>query len=119
MINKNEDINSSRLNNNNNKVRISFEKYKKYSRHAFVEYREINKLNSLGNNNNESDSKKNNNNALGETNKSRNFGIIKEKKNIISGCNNNILFFDLEEDFKNLKLKHLKIKNIMIKIIVF
>ena len=118
MINKYEDINSSRLNNNNNKVRISFERYKKFSRYAFVEYREINKLNSLGNNNNESDSK-NNNNALGETNKSRNFGIIKEKKNIISGCNNNILFSDLEEDFKNLKLNHFKIKNIMMKIIVF
>ena len=47
---------------------------------------------------------KNNNNALGETNKSRNFWIIKEKKNIISGSNSNILFSDLEEDFKNLKL---------------
>ena len=104
IINKDEDFNSSRLNNNNNKVGISFEKYKKFSRHASVEYREINKTNSLGSNNNESDSKKNNNNALGETNKSRHFGIIKEKKNIISGSNSNILFSDLEEDFKNLKL---------------
>ena len=57
MINKNEDINSSRL-NNDNKVRISFEKYKKFSRYSFVDYREINKSNSFGNNNNESDSKK-------------------------------------------------------------
>ena len=104
IINKDEDFNSSRLNNNNNKVGISFEKYKKFSRHASVEYREINKTNSLGSNNNESDSKKNNNNALGETNKSRHFGIIKEEKNNISGSNNNSLFSDLEEDFKNLKL---------------
>ena len=32
IINKDEDFNSSRLNNNNNKVGISFEKYKKFSR---------------------------------------------------------------------------------------
>ena len=115
--NKNDESNSSKLNLNNinNKTGTSFEKYKKFSRHASVEYKDNIKQNSLGNNN-ESDSKKNDNinnnynnnynsnNILGEANKSHQFPIIKEEKNNISNSDEDSLFADLEEDFKNLKL---------------
>ena len=106
---KMDDANLSKLNANNNKQGASFEKYKKFSRHASVEFKDISKQNSLGSNtniNNDSDSKKNtnNNNIIGEANRSRHFGIIKEEKNNISKSDDDSLFADLEEDFKNLKL---------------
>lgn len=104
MTNKIEEINSYRL-NNNNKVGTSFEKYKKFSRHASVEFKDVNKVSSLGSNNDENDSKKNiNNNILGEVNKSRQFEIIKEEKNNLSKSDEYSLFSDLEDDFKNLQL---------------
>ena len=104
ITNKIEEINSARL-NNNNKIGNSFEKYKKFSRQASVEFKDVNKVSSLGSNNDENDSKKNiNNNILGEVNKSRQFGIIKEEKNNISKSDEYSLFSDLENDFKNLQL---------------
>ena len=112
----NEDSNSSRLNNiniNNNKVGVSFDRNKKFTRHASVDFRDtIFKKNSFGNNsnNNDIDPKKNNNliinynNILGEINKSRHFEIIKEENNNASKSEGDSLFTDLEEDFKNLNL---------------
>ena len=115
--NKNEDSNSSRLNNNsNNKVGVSVEKNKKFTRHASVEFRDVNLKNNLANNNNnnnESITKKNSNNnlhyninntTLGDANKSHHFPVIKEEKNNISRSDDDSLFADLEEDFKNLNL---------------
>ena len=116
--NKNEDSNSSRLNNNsNNKVGVSVEKInKKFTRHASVEFRDVNLKNNLANNynnNNESFTKKNSNNnlhyninntTLGDANKSHHFPVIKEEKNNISRSDDDSLFADLEEDFKNLNL---------------
>ena len=103
IMNKQDELNSSR--SNNNKVGTSFEKYKKFSRHPTVEIKDIkgiNKINTMGSNS-EIESKKNNN-ILGETNKSHQFAIIKEEKNNMSKSNDESLFSDLEEDFKNLKL---------------
>ena len=115
--NKIEDSNSSRLNNNsNNKVGVSVEKNKKFTRHASVEFRDVNLKNNLANNNNnnnESITKKNSNNnlhyninntTLGDANKSHHFPVIKEEKNNISRSDDDSLFADLEEDFKNLNL---------------
>ena len=115
--NKNEDTNSSRLNNNsNNKAGVSFEKYKKFTRHASVEFRDINLKNNLANNNNnnnETVTKKNsntnlnyniNNTTLGEGNKTHYFPVIKEENNNVSRSDDDSLFADLAEDFKNLNL---------------
>ena len=97
-----DELNSSR--SNNNKVGASTEKYKKFSRHASVEFkdRDFSKMNSAVISN-ESDSKKTNN-ILGEVNRSRQFAIIKEENNNISKSDDESLLLDLEEDFKNLKL---------------
>ena len=103
VTNKPEELNSSR--SNNNKMGVSVEKHKRFSRHASVEFKDIkdvNKINSIGSIN-ESDSKKNNN-VYGEASKSKQFDIIKEEKNNMSKSDEQSLFSDLEEDFKNLKL---------------
>ena len=103
LTNKLEELNSSR--SNNNKVGISVEKHKRFSRHASVEFKDfkdVNKINPIISNN-DSDSKKNNN-IFGEPIKSKQFDIIKEENNNTSKSNDQSLFSDLEEDFKNLKL---------------
>ena len=103
VMNKLEELNSSR--SNNNKVGVSVEKHKRFIRHASVEFKDNkdgNKINSVGSIN-ESDSKKNNN-IYGEASKSKQFDIIKEEKNNMSKSDEQSLFSDLEEDFKNLKL---------------
>ena len=117
-INNNNNITNNNINANNinvNKSGSSLDKYKKFSRHASVEYKEINKINNslISYNNNinnknsdDIESKKSslniNNNILENTNKSRHFAIIQEENNNFSNSDDS-LFADLDEDFKNLK----------------